>query len=238
MGAAEAATSATAKGGVPPRSIRVLVVEDQAMVRAGFCSLLMSEPDIQVCGSAATGREAINLVGQIQPDVAIVDYFLGGGLEGSELVAAMLDVRRGTLRVLSLSLHEEESVGERAIRAGARGFLCKDQSALHLVEAVRRLYHGGLYLSEGLLTRVSDLLTGGGGSRSPFSGLSDRELQVLRMIGTNLSLDEIARRLAISPRTVGTHRESLKRKLNVPDSHTLRLQAREWLSKGSGTLID
>ncbi|MDX2186677.1 MAG: response regulator transcription factor [Opitutaceae bacterium] len=212
------------------RPIRVLIAEDQDLVRSGLTSLLASTPGIEVVASVRTGLEVMAGVEERRPDVVVCDYFLGGGLEGADLFATLSQLPAPRPRVLALSMHGETSVGERAIRAGARGFMTKEDSAGELAHAIQKVASGGIHVSGELLGRISDIFSG---SRPPFthalSVLSDRELQVYRLLGANLDLWEIGQRLGISTRTVGTHREAIKRKLFLQTGEQLVAHARAWL---------
>ncbi len=218
------------KGASEAAVVRILVVEDQAMVRAGLCSLLAEQADFKVVGSVGTGREALQLTKMLCPAVVVADYFLNGGVEGAELISLIRSESGRKVEVLTLSMHDEVSVGERAIQAGARGFMTKEESPLFLIDAVRRVAAGRYYVSETLLARMNDHFSGFAPKATGLPGLSEREIQVFRMLGSGLNLSEIGQRLGISPRTVGTHRETLKRKLNIATCDKLAEEAREWLS--------
>jgi DNA-binding NarL/FixJ family response regulator len=217
------------RGAVLGKAIKVLVIEDQALVRAGLCSLLAQLADFEVVGSCGAGAEGLALATALAPDVVVADFFLGGGLEGTDLIRSLRAVSPQPPRVLTLSLHDEASVGDRAVRAGSRGFLTKEETPNQLVDAVRQVAAGKYFVSDDLLARLNDLFSGFAEKPNGVAGLSERELQVFRLLGAGLEPEVIAARLGISPRTVGSHRETLKRKLGIQTSERLQKHAREWV---------
>jgi len=212
----------------PP--FRVLLVEDHAIVREGLAAILSGYPaEFIVCGQAANSRTACELVAQTRPHLIILDYFLGDGEDGGRLIDELVKLCPKT-RLLVLSLTDEDDLAERALRSGAHGYLVKSQGTDRLLDACRALLVGGLYMSPELQARLFDRL----GSVPPapesaYSSLTERELQVLQLLGTNLSPEVIASRLGISERTVASHRENLKNKLGHQTAQALTTAARNWL---------
>ena len=223
------AKSAKAKAAkVEPRPVRVLVVDDHPIVREGLARIIRNEPRLSVCGEAETARETLQAAEALKPDMVVLDLMLkdSNGLE----VIKDLQVRHPKLPVLVLSMHEEAVYAERALKAGARGYLMKDQARAKIAEAIRRVIDGEVYLSpvmsQAVLTSVA---TGRPAStRSPVDCLTDRELEVFRMIGQGMGTKDIARRLFRSVRTIDAHRENIKRKMGLLCATDLTQRAIAW----------
>ena len=198
-----------------PRSkIRVLVVDDHPIVRQGIRGVLEQQPDMVLCGEAEDAGDALKAIAATRPDVVILDISLRGsdGLDVTKSIRA----RDTKLPVLVMSMHSESLYAGRALRAGANGYIMKTEVAENLVPAVRHILAGDIYLSEH--ARQSILLEvrgGGGGTASPLKRLSDRVLEVFRMIGDGLSTRKIAGELHLSVKTIETHRAHIKEKLGL-----------------------
>jgi len=209
---------------------RVLLVEDHVIVREGLAAILSAYPlEFSVCAQAATSRAARELAAQRQPHLIILDFFLGDGDDGTRLLTDLSQLCP-TSRRLVLSLSNEDDLAERAIRAGAHGYLVKSQGTERLLIACRAVINGGLYLSPELQARLLDRI----GSTLPppasrYSNLTDRELQIFHLLGANLSVEAIAGRLGISAKTIASHRENLKNKLGHETTTELVEAARNWL---------
>ena len=198
--------------------IRVLVADDHAIIREGLRVMLGNQPDMDVVGIAATGREAIQLVDQLGPEIVIIDISMPE-LNGIEAIQQILP-RHPQLKVIVLSIHESKPYVYRALRAGARGYLIKETAGLEVVEAVRAVYRGERYLSR----RIADLLMDVSFRQletsvelSPLEKLSPREREILQLVAEGKTSQEIAGRLSISPKTVDTYRSRLMRKIEVED---------------------
>ena len=202
------------------RRRRVLVVDDHEIVRLGIRQLISSESDLIVCGEAATAEEALTLNRTVLPDLAIVDLCLDT-TPGLELVRQLHEASP-ELPVLVLSMHDEALFAERAIRAGARGYIMKKGAIVGLVHAMREILSGRVYASEsvsqGLLRGLGDP---GASQRDPLAGLTDRELEVFEMIGRGISTATIADNLGLSIKTIETYRSNIKQKLNLRDATEL-----------------
>ncbi len=197
------------------RPIRVLIADDHALVREGIRRVLDDDPGFDVVAEASDGRQAISLVGEMEPDVAILDISMPevSGLEA----ARRLRDEHPELRVLILSMHDESEYVMRAVHAGAAGYLLKDDAGPALLrEAVRAVHAGDSFFSPAVASRLTDALRGGSsGSADPLELLTARELEVLRLVASGNSNKQIAFDLGISRRTVESHRESLMRKIEI-----------------------
>jgi DNA-binding NarL/FixJ family response regulator len=211
---------------------RVLLIEDHAIVREGLAAILSTYPtEFTVCAQAATSRAARELAAEHQPHLIILDYFLGDGDDGGRLLTD-LALLCPQARRLVLSLSNEDDLAERAIRAGAHGYLVKTQGTERLLIACRAVLNGGFYVSPELQARLLDQI----GSplqppASPYTNLTDRELQIFNLLGASLSLEVIAERLGVSPKTIASHRENLKNKLGHDTASGLADAARKWLQQ-------
>ncbi len=210
---------------------RLLIVDDHPVMRQGLAQILSQEDDLTVCGQAANAAQGLASARSLEPDLAIVDLSLKGS-SGLDLVK---DLRAflPKVPVLVLSMHDETIYGERALRAGARGYIMKQETTENIITAVRRLLLGGFYVSESMNARMVHKFASG--RTTPSSGqsivdsLSDRELQVLQHLGKGKSTRLIAGELCISIKTVETHRAHLKEKLQLSNAPELVRFAIEWV---------
>lgn len=218
----------------PSRRARILVVDDHPVVRAGVTHLLSDEPDLEVCAEASGVEEAIAAMIAAEddpetcPDLAVVDIMLPDGC-GLELVKELRE-RRSDLPILVASVHDELLFAERALRAGARGFINKQEAADELLDAIREILSGGTWLSASIRERWERRRGDVGLSFEPPSelDLSDRELQVFALIGRGAPTREIAERLEVSIKTVESYREKIKIKLGLDNGNELMRRAVEW----------
>jgi DNA-binding NarL/FixJ family response regulator len=207
---------------------RILIVDDHPMVREGITMRISAQRDLEVCGEAATESEALALVSRTDPDMMIVDISLKSG-HGIELIKQVKSRYPG-VRILVFSGFQESLYGERALRAGALGYLNKQESNDNVIEAIRTVLGGGRFISPELTRRlVAQALTNRGAAQDPFDKLTDRELEVLRMIGQGLTSGAIANQLHLSTHTIDTHRENIKRKLGANNAAELNRQAVQWV---------
>jgi len=207
---------------------RIMIVDDHPTLRRGLMALIQDEPDLEVCGEAEEADEAVQLVEQLHPDVLLVDLSLkqGTGLELIERVKAM---DRG-VKMLVASMHEESLYAERVLRAGAMGYINKQETIDKLIEAIRQILRGQIYLSERMTERVLHRVSDGEKLEDdPISRLSNRELEVFQMIGQGMTTKQIAEKLSLSPKTVETHREKIKTKLNLKNGTEVNLHAIQWV---------
>ena len=209
---------------------RILIVDDHPAVREALASRIGRQPDLEVCGEAADLSEALRLVADTQPDLAVVDISLKTG-SGIDLIKRIKD-RNDNVRMLVWSMHSESLYAERALRAGALGYINKDQATDKIVEAIRRVLAGKVYLSDAMAEKMLHRAVGGGReevTRSPLDALADRELEVFRLIGQGVKTAEIAERLHLSVKTVETYRDRIRQKLDLSDGTELAHYATKWM---------
>jgi DNA-binding NarL/FixJ family response regulator len=209
---------------------RVLIVDDHPAVREALAIRIGRQRDLEVCGEAADLSEALRLVAETQPDVAVIDISLKAG-NGIDLIKRIRG-RNDHVRMLVWSMHSEALYAERALRAGALGYVNKDQATDRIVEAIRQVLAGKVYLSAAMAERLLQRAVGGTPAevtRSPLNVLADRELEVFRLIGEGVKTADIAERLHLSVKTVETYRDRIRRKLNLSDGTELAHYATQWL---------
>ena len=207
----------------------MLVVDDHPLFRKGVVQLLSDEPDIEVRAQAGSSKEALDALRRHRVDLAVVDISLEGGSNGIELTKA-IRAERPHLPVLILSMHDETLYAERALRAGARGYVMKREALDQFIIAVRAVLQGEIFISPVMSNRmVYDHIHGGDYSRSPVDRLSDRELEVLQLIGKGHDVRDIAKGLNLSSKTVETHRAHIKEKLNLANAREVTRFAANWL---------
>ena len=212
----------------------VLLVDDHPIVRQGLKQLLEAEDDMIVCGEAETASEALRVAGETTPELALVDLSLKDG-SGLELIKD-LKIRHPQIGVLVLSMHDETVYAERALRAGALGYIMKEKAPSRVIHALRTIHKGEVYLSETMAATVLKRVAGGASTTSDqlVSALSDRELEVFDLIGQGLPTRDIAERLHLSAKTIETYRENIKKKLCLKNSSELLQQAIQWRQSESG----
>jgi len=199
---------------------KILIVDDHPMMREGLRGIINREPDLIVCKEAENARQAMEAVAQCCPDLALVDITLPGK-SGLELVKD-LKVMYPNLAVLGLSMHDESLYAERMLRAGARGYITKQQPPEELIKAIREVLAAHIYvsreMSENLLQRFSGISQK---LRTPMEILTDREFEVFQLIGEGKAFKEIAKRLHLSDKTVAVHSANIRRKLNLKSTALL-----------------
>ena len=209
---------------------RVLIVDDHPIVRQGLRRVMENEEDLTVCGEAETARDARIAIKELVPDVMIADISLKQG-DGIELVR---DVRAHypQLPILVLSMHDETIYAERMLSAGANGYIMKQAASEQFLVSLRRVLDGGIYVSEAVGNNMIQKFAAGGAyiSANPIDRLSNRELQILHMIGKGMSTRETAHSLNLSVKTVESHRQRIKRKLNLTTGTQLVQYAVNWFT--------
>lgn len=208
---------------------KILLVDDHPLMRKGLAMTLEAEPDLSVYQQAASAEDALSVVNEEVPDVAIVDISLPG-MSGLELIKHLLALYPD-LPILVVSRHDETLYAERVIRAGARGYIMKLEAGDVIVQAVRRVLRGGIYVSDEINERLLMGMMSGRTNiaESPMDVLSDRELEVFELTGGGLGTRDIAERLHLSVKTVESYRARIKTKLNLATATELVQHAVQWV---------
>ena len=207
---------------------KILIVDDHPSVREGLALRISLHSDLEVCGEADTEDGALALVKQLAPDLVLVDISLRSG-HGIELIKRIRSLDPA-IRMLVISGFQESLYAERAFRAGALGYLNKQESNEKMIEAIRTVLAGERFISREISRRLLDQALGAADvTRTPIERLTDRELEIFRMIGEGLTTSAIARRLFISTHTIDTHRENIKRKFAVNTAAELSRAAVQWV---------
>jgi len=210
------------------KQIRIFIVDDHRIVLDGLESLLNREEDMVVCGMAEDAGDAIASFEKLRPDIAIIDIGLRKSINGIELTRAIHN-RYSDIKCLVLSQSDEEIYSERAIRAGAMGYVMKSEATKTLVGAIRQVMKGGIYLSENMKSKILlDVLHNRPGKTDPLEMLSDRELEIFMLMGEGYKSSDIARKLQVSVKTVDTHRFHIKEKFNFKSVSDVVKYAIEW----------
>lgn len=209
---------------------RVFIVDDHPLVRCGLAKLIENVEGAEVVGEAESAMEAMKLIRDDPPDLILVDISLKD-ISGLEFIKQVRSEFEDKIKMLVVSMHHEDTFADRVIHAGAVGYVCKDQADETIAVALDTVFNGGVYLSESLrdyfvkqaVNREPDRQT------ASIDALSDRELEVFEWIGRGLTAKRIAEKLCLSPKTVETYRQHIKRKLDLQDNSELATRATEWL---------
>ncbi len=211
------------------QAARILLVDDHPIVRRGLCMMINSDPELEVCGEADGIVEAIRMIHDQNPDLVVIDISLKDG-SGIELIK-QIKSQNATTKMLVSSMHEETLFSDRALHAGAKGYISKQEAPDKIVEAIHTILNGKIYLSESMTERMlhravypEQIQT-----KSTIDSLTDRELEVFALVGQGMSTRKIAKHLHLSVKTIETHREHIKRKLNLETSHELIHRAVQWV---------
>jgi DNA-binding NarL/FixJ family response regulator len=213
-----------------PRRFKVLIVDDHTVFREGLIEIIKQDPDLQVCGDAHDAPSALLMAEKFKPDVATVDV----SMEGVSGLALTKDLRSRfpEMRILVLSMHKGSVYAERALRAGANGYVMKQESAQRVLAAIRRVLEGGTAVSETInQALLKGLFRQGGSAVSPVERLSASEFEVFKMVADGLGTRQIAENLRISSKTVESHRGHIRRKLGL-EAFELVGYARDWAAAG------
>lgn len=204
--------------------VRIMIVDNQPLMRLGICSILGTRPDWNVCGEADSAASAMPLIGDSKPELVIADLALkdGSGLELVKRIVALTDAPR----ILVFTMHDTLIYAERAMHAGAKGYVHKTETAERLLHAVDQVLSGHLVAPEAVISAL--LKRGTGNSDSPIAQLTDRELEILECIGRGMSINQIATSLFLSPKTVETYRDRAKKKLNLRTANDYFRYAVNW----------
>ncbi len=217
-----------------PGAKRVLLVDDHPIVRQGMAALIAQETDLEVCGEANDPDEGLERIEKLQPDAVVSDLSFGG-LSGIEFIKDV-KARFPRLPILILSMHDEAHYADRALRAGAMGYIMKQAGGPRVIDAIRQVISGQIYLSPEVTTQLVRTAIDGGGEQtaSPIDQFSDRELEVFALIGQGMSTREIAKKLHLSTKTIDSHRSKIKTKLNLRNSTELVHHAIRWFADADG----
>lgn len=211
---------------------RILIIDDHPVLRHGLEQIINAEPDMMVCAQAGDAGSALEALRQCKPDLALVDITLTG-MNGIELIKYM-KTEDERLPVIVLSMHDESLYAMRSLRAGASGYVMKSAPMGQLLEAIRKVLRGEIYVSQMFGAQLIYRTVRGIGGDSPIEGLTDRELEVLQLIGEGRGSREIAERLHLSVKTIESHRLHIKEKLNLETASELVRFAVEWVSEQGG----
>ena len=208
---------------------KVLLVEDHPVVLHGLRAVIDDEADLVVCGEAANNADGLAQIKKLRPDIAVIDISLGSD-NGLDLIKQAHEAMP-ELPLLALSMHDEAVYGERALRAGAKGYIMKKEAMDKLLTAIRRVMTGELYVSDTMAARLVNKLLNPAAAKEAEPGvesLSQREFQVFRLIADGIGPSEIAQRLNLSVKTVETHREHIKEKLGLKTGAELTRYSLQW----------
>ncbi len=206
---------------------RILIVDDHPLVRAGFAQLIGDCPDLEVCGEAADMAEALRLIDNDCPDLAIIDLSLAGG-SGLDLIEHIKS-RDQNILMLVASMHDETLYAERVLTAGARGYINKQEAQDSIIRAIRQVLSGKVYLSEAMTERLLSGMVDARDEKRDIERLSNRELQVFELIGQGVPSGQIASQLNLSIKTIETHQAHIKKKLGLGSAHELNQRAIRWI---------
>jgi DNA-binding NarL/FixJ family response regulator len=221
----------------PPHTSRILIVEDHPLFQEALSELIKREPTWQVCGKAADPVEAMQLVEETRPDLVIVDITLGNS-SGIDLIKS-ISAKFSDMPVLVVSMHDESLYSERAIRAGAMGYVTKHAPPKTVRAAIEHVLAGELYLSHKMATSLLAKVMRGetGAKETPLNQLSDRELEVFRLLGQGKGARQIAQELNLSVATINSFRARIREKLRLKNSTELLLQANNWVREQQGSEV-
>ncbi|MGA7391174.1 MAG: response regulator transcription factor [Terrimicrobiaceae bacterium] len=210
------------------RKTRVLIVDDHPMTRTGLAYLINHQPDMTVCCEAQNAAQALEAVINNKPDLVLTDFTLPDK-NGLELIKD-LKAFAPRLPILVISMHQESLYAERVLRAGARGYITKEEGGERLMRAIRHVLSGAIYVSDKMSARILEIFSGSAGAqeRSPVEELSDREFEIFELLGDGLSTQQIAERLHLSMKTVDAHRANVKEKLKLKTGNELISFAARW----------
>jgi DNA-binding NarL/FixJ family response regulator len=221
--------SRTADSAAAARTTRILLVEDHPLMRQAVKETILQERDLAICGEAADEAAAMQLIKTTQPHIVLLDLSLGDS-SGMDLIKWLVK-SDPALRILVLSMHDEMLYAERAIRAGARGYLNKRAAPDTIIAAIRAVLAGNIYLNPAIVGRILQRLAGGRAEAGTpdVERLSDREMETFELIGAGLGSREISERLCVSVKTVEAYRQRIKEKLGLSTGPELARRAVEWV---------
>ena len=221
---------------------RVFLIDDHPAMRRGIAQLIADEADLEVCGEAENRQSAMEALAKVSPDVAIVDIALQGSDQSGLDLIAEIHAAWPDLPLLTYSMHDEKNFAELALRAGARGYLMKQESVRLLIDAIHHILAGGVFVSEAMNRRLLLLHVGKNPDRresmptQPQELLTGREFEIFRLIGTGLPPREIARQLCLSVKTIETHRMNIRKKLGMANAFELTRHAVQWVHSNGAVI--
>jgi len=216
-----------------PAKRRVFLVDDHPLMREGLAVIINRQPDLEVSGDASNAAAAMAALPHAKPDLIVTDLTMPGG-SGMELIKNVRAILPA-IPVLVLSMHDEMLYAERSLHAGARGYLMKDAGSEKVLEAIRLVLDGQVYVSPQMNRRLLDGMAGPAPDASPIASLSPREFEVFQMIGRGLSTKEVAAQLLLSHKTVEAHRANIRAKLQLDDAISLMYHATRWVESQKAT---
>ena len=207
---------------------RILVVDDHPMMRQGLAQLISAEPDLAICGEAENAEYALTSLSVLKPDLVLVDISLPGK-NGLELIKDFQAIQPGQA-VLVISMHDESLYAERVLRAGGRGYIMKQEGGKKLMQAIRQVLDGKIYVSEKISADILEIFSGRrpGIESSPVEKLTDREFEVFQLVGQGKGTREVSEKLHLSVKTVEVHRANIKTKLQLKSASELMRFAVQW----------
>jgi DNA-binding NarL/FixJ family response regulator len=211
------------------KSAKILIVDDHPMMREGLAQLIGQQPDMAVCGEAGTAHEALEKVRLLKPNLVLADITLPGR-DGLELIKDIQALAAG-VSVLVISMHDEALYAERVLRAGGRGYVMKQEGGKRIMEAIRQVSSGKIFVSEKMSANILEIFSGRRpeSAVSPVENLTDREFEVFQWIGQGVETKDLARQLHVSPKTIEVHRANIKTKLKIKSITELIRYAVRWV---------
>jgi DNA-binding NarL/FixJ family response regulator len=209
--------------------IRILIVDDHPMMREGLAQLIGQQPDMMVCGEAGEAGAALEKVRLLKPNLVLADITLPGR-NGLELIKDIQALEAG-VAVLVISMHDESFYAERVLRAGGRGYVMKQEGGKKIMQAIRQVATGQIFVSEKMSARILEIFSGHRpeGAKGAVEGLTDREFEVFQLIGQGMGTRELAAELHLSPKTIEVHRANIKAKLQLKSMAELIRHAVRWV---------
>jgi DNA-binding NarL/FixJ family response regulator len=206
---------------------KILIVDDHPLVRTGLAQLIGDCPDLEVCAEAGDMAGALKIIATSSPDLAIIDLSLAGG-SGLDLIEHIKSRDRNILMLVA-SMHDETLYAERVLAAGAHGYINKQEAQENIIQAIRQVLNGKVYLSQHMTERLLSGMVDATGDKRDIDSLSNRELQVFELIGQGTTTSQIAEQLNLSVKTIETHQAHIKKKLGLGSAHELNQRAIRWV---------
>ncbi len=212
--------------------VNIFVVDDHPIVADGLKLLLENEKDLIICGFATDAVQALEKIEKLNPDLAIVDISLKGSMNGIELIKSLKSLYPDLL-IITLSMYDESLYAERAVRAGSKGYIMKQEMTNTIISAIRKVLDGKIYLSDNISMNLLDIYMTGKKKKNTdiVNNLTDREFEVFQLIGNGYKTSDIARSLNLSVKTIETYKLRIKEKINISSSPELTKFAIEWVNK-------